>query len=282
MLVLAQPSNMGLYFVAVLFACVLITVIGDFADFVQVYERFKPVCDILENNRVYANSSNPNGDPRKWSVNSETIRNFARGNKNLAFCNTTTDLVHSIRNHLEDYTCNVHWLSDTEKCQALSKYAHVYFFGDSHSRYVTQGLYALMTNDFRYGGYPRVNINLPIPFQCSCDGSFGTSEECRKYTMNFQYTDIRYDGAICTHVPSFQPYSFGFYDLNNKMPTADPPGLCDPDPRPRFVYLQGGSHFWTSFDRFNKVALAGSLAHILKVHADCKHKFKLVIAVTGM
>ena len=182
---------------------------------------------------------------RRWSVNDRTYYR-PRG---LPLCGTAEEVRLAVKlgqrvegergSYFVPHGCALRWLSSEDICALFSRFAYVQFLGDSLTRHMTQGLFALLSMDLLYGALPRLSPQLPLYERCQCDGQFSENLDCRTFGWDhmFALDDYRKYGVCSTaHDWRFQ-YGEG----------SDFQWLCTTyDPRPRFVFLQGGTHTKTS------------------------------------
>lgn len=259
---------------------------GNYSKFNALYEYWKPICsEIPENNKVLPSSSNEriSDTLRPWSLNARTIHNVFKGRDDLKPCNSTKELAKSIANKVSDYTCNVEWIGIDEICMVTQIFQRLYFVGDSQLRHMVQSLHMIFTNDFRYGGYPKLNLNKPTPFDdCGCDGQFSEHIRCRDFTQNFNTRDIRNMGGVCTHRPdNFNPFELTV-DLSYGQLPYSIYEICTPDMRPKFIYLHGGSAYDTDPQHYYNNYLKPSLTSINFDMAICPWRSRHYIFYSGV
>lgn len=221
---------------------------------------------------------------RNWSLNANTIHDIFRGNDKLKYCGSSVELADSIANRIEDYTCNVEWIGVDELCGIMSKFSKFYMIGDSLVRHMAQSLFMILTNDFRYGGYPRVENYKPQPyFECGCDGQFSEHKQCRDYSQNFCWRDIR-DLGFCSHSTANLSRPFAMQvEISYKQQLINMKDLCTPyDTRPKFIFLQGGAHYETSSYYFWRNFLKHMLTTIANEEKNCPSKAKYFVVYSGV
>jgi hypothetical protein len=176
---------------------------------INLLQEWYPVCTFGRNNVVPPRRDGCNTvlhDMRSWSLTAEDLFTFSGvshpnlGKKDsfwsgaddltirqndLPVCTTLEDLLQSFSLPLSEATCRSSWLSTESMCHVLVKYSSVVWNGDSLLRHMSNALFALLTQNLRYGAYPvrdctRGDEVLP---SCGCDGQFSEAMRCRTYDM---------------------------------------------------------------------------------------------------
>ncbi len=192
------------YFFVVLFG-VFFTSSAKYSDFEALYNKFKPICGVPEINHVVARADGKVLFPEtefiksgKWSLSESAFHQvFKEHHEKIHPCNNASELATSFANNIDDATCSIEWLSNTEICSILSQFSLTFFVGDSLTRHMSNALYMLLTNNLQYGAFPRTDpLSMPkelVP--CSCDGQFSESLFCRLYSEgDFTFTDNKIQG----------------------------------------------------------------------------------------
>lgn len=158
-------------------------------------------------------------------------------------CRTIREIHSSLTQSFGNRSCTIPWLSPAGVCEVMQMYSNIRWWGDSLTRHTVQGLFMLLSGNFRYGGFPNVpEMDTSIYSRCNCDGQFSESTACRDFGAGKLIipNDARKAG-LCYFSKQFRPFSFLWYtSLATAQLQTDTSFLCSSDSAPKFLYLQGG------------------------------------------
>ena len=272
----------------------------------QLYTRWLPFCNSTQQNVVLHRNDAENyvggEQERVWSVTNYTFHTAQ------PHCQSTQQLLdalhygqrHPVPGHefnssgreraqvewaqswFEPSGCSLRWYESDEICGIFDRFSHVVMAGDSLSRHVNQGLYMLMTDDLRYGGLPRLSRQKGLFDRCQCDGQFSEHSVCREYEWNNMHdlNDTRIYG-VCTHTNHNTFTLLTLQTYEGAYPTGSFQTLCSPDPRPRFVLIQGHAHYKTELRETMRRFINPLLEAITTVRNTCPTPFKLYLVLAS-
>jgi hypothetical protein len=156
-----------------------------------------------------------------WTMNSDTIREFDKGNGS-PHCINVTELTRTIIQPVVNYTCQVPFVFNCEINSIFQQYSTVFWTGDSLTRHMSQALHILMTQDLQYGGYPPNIGNKSVPYNyCSCDGQFSEAKVCREFDQDFHsIKDMRTHFKDCPQIENSSKTEF-IGIMNHGVPTQN-------------------------------------------------------------
>ena len=180
---------------------------------------------------------------------------------------------------LGERTCQIPWLGSSEICRLLGRYSHVIWAGDSLTRHMTMALYMLLQhNDYHLGGFPNVTVTDPHfhKEECTCDRQLSEDRACRpNVTVEhlFSFYDRSSQDKYCPSdpgegVPPAPGITFSFVSID---PMYESSWICNPDPRPRFIFLQSGTHFSFNVAESIKHYWKPAGDHIVSETQECKY-----------
>ena len=177
-----------------------------------------------------------------WSVSPATYR----PDPDTSLCKSSDELLASLRHGSRTYSgdtsafvpasCSYAWYSVSAMCEIMSRYSTVHLLGDSITRHYHQGLLMLLTDDWKFGGLPRLSPQQQLYEQCACDGQFSEHEICRTYSNSMLGMTSSHSYGICSGFPRFAISRDDSF-------TGDDVLKCSNDARPQLLLMQGGAHF---------------------------------------
>lgn len=232
-------------------------------NFRDMYERVSAECtregvNVVLNRHDGMNLAYPS-ELRPWSFspNSYFARDFTVG-RPLQLCHSLPDLLESATKGgrvnlngsvvFRPHDCAYKWYSPTEACHQMSRFAGIFFVGDSILRQALMSLFMVFTGDFVRGGngqwLHRENQN-----KCLCDGQLAEALVCRKcdklICSDTSWGDNMTISSSLSLCPLSKPFrvtgEFVFVDILKRGYTLRAP-LCYEDPRPRLLLLHFGLH----------------------------------------
>jgi hypothetical protein len=228
---------------------------SDVEYFSNIVNKWAPICSNPTNNEVLSRNDKVNDNRqtiREWSLLHSDINYLAssKGHDKKHWCLTTTQIKSAISLPIREQPCILKWYTQNDICRLMQHYSVVIWNGDSLTRHMTQALFMLWTEDFRYGGFPRhSNIKEDLFDFCGCDGQFSESLLCRSYIVeNLKFEDARSVG-LCSLLDPFDSPRF-YYQYVHKdddhYNLEQVKRICSNEPGLRFIFLQGGTHYLTN------------------------------------
>jgi hypothetical protein len=205
-------------------------------------------------------------------------------NNTQMVCRTSNEVIESVTQKLLDSerknACILPWFSSDEICHIHEKYSTIILNGDSFTRHIAMAIRMLILEDLRFGGYPVRGRSADFVTYCGCDGQFSEAQDCRYYSFDYDHAFLE---GLCTHLPSFRPFRFLYYDLK---PTFQPMHLCNNDPRPQFVFLSGGFHYESNPEKTIEKFLVPAMKSLSDIKNDCSRRLNktqtIHVAFTGI
>lgn len=232
-------------------------------EFLKLYEYWKPICSIRQNNVMLQRRDGCNIDllieQIPWSLDHPSIHTFTGTLKkdNISVssskpvCQNLEDIKNTLNFPVLEQTCIIPWLSTSSIVHVLNKYAAIIYFGDSLTRHMVFGFYMLLSGDLRFGGYPATALNSEIHRHCACDGQLSENDMCRNFEVaEFMILPDTCTSEFCKRNPALKHVTFGFHD---DMIHLQKYKLCSIDPsdtRPILISIQGGTHYRTKSNKF--------------------------------
>lgn len=230
------------------------------------------------------NEGSSRNEIMEWTVLSKSLHYFAGLQSNLNYnetkpvCASTEDTILSIGMFAKDYGCQIPWLNSVDICRVQQKFSHIIWSGDSLTRHMTGGLYMLQSGNYYQGVHPPAASALFENFDvCICDNQFSEYVHCRNKTASHGYTyESQISRGYCSNLTDFKSFMFTHVE---KDATYEGYWLCNADPRPKFVFLQGGVHFWFDADSTIKHYLRPALEYIDEKQRGCFYDVSNLIYV---
>ena len=271
-------------------ACMLLlawSVFSNVAKFNALYDLWGKTCNLPGNNIILKNAlyDVANNSEKIWSLNANTIHDVFR-REHLPHCETPMQLARSVSYEVKSYTCRPEWIGLEELCMVMFRYSQFMMIGDSITRQMAQGLHMILSEDFQYGGFPRIydmkgKRQHAKDERCSCDGQFSEHPDCRNYDPQFTFDDI-HKLEYCLSQNSSQPFSM-LVDIIYHRRLVDILKLCTPeDTRPKLIFFQGGSHFDTSSYYYWQTFLQPMLSRLAEAKKKCSYAVKYVLVYSGV
>jgi hypothetical protein len=147
---------------------------------------------------------------------------------------------------------------------------------------MTGGLHMLQSDNYYQGVFSQTTSAVLVEDtdQCVCDSQFMEKKFCGNKSVSHRYSyDTQISKGFCTNLTDFKPSMFAYVARDA---TYEAMWLCNADPRPKFVFLQGGIHNLYNADNTIKHYLRPALEFIDEKIRDCSVDDNLVyVAYSG-
>jgi hypothetical protein len=248
-------------------------------EFLKMFDFWKPICSIPQNNVVKQRGDSININVRvdqfPWSLDHPSIHTFTGKNSTKLLCANLDDIRKTLNYPVLEHDCTVPWLSALSIATVLNKYSAVIFLGDSLTRQMTMALRMLLSGDLRFGGYPIQSLSSDVHRYCACDGQFSEDILCRQTTQteDFDFLPGACNSEFCKRLPILNNVTFGF--TYKDMLDFKTYKLCSDDTsgtRPILVFIQGGTHYRTNPNFFIHTRIVPAIAEIQAYLQACPKK----------
>jgi len=267
-------------------------------SFVYNYKQYRAVCSNPTHNKVLPRYDNHGDDnlptEREWSLNSDVMFDFLNINGStleikpakLPFCKSTEETIQSVANLVTNYDCQVSWYSSTQICHVIHQYSLVWWYGDSLTRHMMQGLLLLLKGDWRIGGHPLLQ-NIKIYEQCACDGQFSENLLCREsmkfdssdslvLDTKFVIKDFMEWGLCSNYIPLDNQYT-KFVWMQNNYHQISEEGCPINNNKPIFIFMQYALHCSLNVDQCIPI-IDDLMIDYARRFYDCYHQIRFIYA----
>lgn len=179
--------------------------------------------------------------------------------------------------------CHLPYIGKEQACKILSRYSHVVIAGDSLARHTAQGLNMLLKEDWMLGAYPLGSGLAPdLMDKCRCDGQFSEHKLCRSFDGQKLLPGDPRDCGACTWLSSQETFHLHYLELPGKEDGPVWEQLCNEDPRPGLIMLNGGTHFGSGVETTKKDLITKTYEKLQEVKTRCQWTCDIKMVWAGL